>query len=207
MYSAGEKSKVNSKPVMSLKGHVALITGSSSGLGNAIALAMGLASATVAVHYRKEQKEAEELVGKIVARGEKAKAFGADVSKQPEVENLFSSIDTELGSVDILVNNAGIDGVHAFCGDDDPRSWENVIAINLSGPYYCSREASKRMRKNHRGVILNITSVHEFILWSGYTAYSSAKAGLSMFTKTLAQETAEEGIRVLAVAPGAIKTP
>jgi NAD(P)-dependent dehydrogenase (short-subunit alcohol dehydrogenase family) len=207
MNSNKENHNINGKPVINLEGHIALVTGSSSGLGSAIALTIAQAGATVAVHYRKEEKEAKDLVARITAAGGKAKAFGADVSKQTEVENLFSSIDKELGNVDILVNNAGIDGVRALCGDDDPRNWENVIAVNLIGPYYCSREAVKRMRKNHSGVILNITSVHEFIPWTGYTAYSSAKAGLSMFTKTLAQETAEDGIRVLAVAPGAIKTP
>ena len=194
-------------PVINLKGHVALVTGSSSGLGSAIALKIGLAGATVAVHYRKEKSQADDLVARIISAGGKAMAFGADVSNRSEVENLFSSIDKELGSVDILVNNAGIDGVRALCGEDDPDNWEKVIAVNLVGPYYCSREAVKRMRKNHNGVILNITSVHEFIPWTGYTAYASAKAGLSMFTKTLAQETADDGIRVIAVAPGAIKTP
>ena len=131
-------------PVINLNGHVALVTGSSSGLGSAIALKIGLAGATVAVHYRKEKSEADDLVARIIAAGGKAMAFGADVSNRSEVENLFASIDRELGSVDILVNNAGIDGIRALCGDDDPDNWKKVIAVNLVGPYYCSREAVKR---------------------------------------------------------------
>ena len=82
-----------------------------------------------------------------------------------------------------------------------------MLETDLYGPYYGAREAIERMRKQERGVIVNTTSVHEFIPWAGYSAYTSAKAALSMFSKTLAQEVAAAGIRIIAVAPGAIKTP
>ena len=189
------------------KGKIALVTGSSSGLGMEIAKYLARAGATVAIHYHSEKLQADQLAGEINGNGGKAAVFGGDVSNRSEVEAIFTSIDRELGPVDILVNNAGIDGKRELCGDDNPDDWERVIAINLMGPYYCAREAVKRMKKSGHGVIINITSVHEFVPWSGYTAYSSAKAGLSMFTKTLAQEVSESGIRVVAVAPGAIKTP
>lgn len=192
---------------LSLKGKVALVTGSSSGLGMEIARFLAKAGATVGVHYRTEKDQANQIVDEINTNGGKAKVFGGDVSDAAQVESIFKQLDSELGPVDILVNNAGVDGKRQFCGDDDPKLWERVIAINLLGPYYCSREAVKRMKPRGSGVIINITSVHEFLPWSGYTAYCSAKAGLSMLTKTLAQEVSESGIRVVSVAPGAIKTP
>jgi len=195
------------KAEIDLKGRIALVTGSSSGLGRAIAMSLSEAGADIALHYHTERKEADEAVRAITRAGGKAIPYCADVSDYNEVARLFSEIDRTLGTVDILVNNAGIDGPRALCGRDDPKMWQNVVAVNLFGPYYCSREAVTRMERAGRGVIINITSDHEFIPWSGYSAYTSSKAALSMFTRTLAQETAEYGIRVIAVAPGAIRTP
>ncbi len=190
-----------------LKGKVAVVTGSSSGLGRSIAQFLSKAGASVVINYRKEKDKADEVTQEIIQGGGKAICVQADVSKKEDVKHLFEMADQELGPVDILVNNAGIDGKRQMCGDDDPDEWERVISINLLGPYYCAREAVKRMIPKKSGVIINITSDHEFVPWSGYSAYSSSKAGLSMFTKTLAQEVAENNIRVISVAPGAIKTP
>lgn len=192
---------------INLKGKVAVITGSSSGLGRSIAQFLSQAGASVVINYRKEKDKADEVTQEIIQGGGKAICVQADVSKKEDVKHLFEMADQELGPVDILVNNAGIDGKRQMCGDDDPDEWERVISINLLGPYYCAREAVKRMIPKKSGVIINITSDHEFVPWSGYSAYSSSKAGLSMFTKTLAQEVAENNIRVISVAPGAIKTP
>ncbi|MHB1084445.1 MAG: glucose 1-dehydrogenase [Thiobacillus sp.] len=192
---------------LDLSGRRALVTGSSSGLGEAIAMALSHAGARVAVHYRKGRGAAEAVVARIVAGGGTAQAFQADISVPDDVERLFAEVDAAFGGLDILVNNAGMDGGAANCADSDPAAWARVIAVDLQGPYYCARQALQRMLPQHSGVIINITSVHEFIPWSGYSAYTSAKAGLSMFTKTLAQEVAASGVRVLAIAPGAIKTP
>ncbi len=192
---------------INLKGKVAVVTGSSSGLGRSIAQFLSQAGASVVINYRKEKDKADEVTQEIIQGGGKAICVQADVSKKEDVKHLFEMADQELGPVDILVNNAGIDGKRQMCGDDDPDEWERVISINLLGPYYCAREAVKRMIPKKSGVIINITSDHEFVPWSGYSAYSSSKAGLSMFTKTLAQEVAENNIRVISVAPGAIKTP
>ncbi|MBU2805940.1 glucose 1-dehydrogenase [Acidithiobacillus ferridurans] len=190
-----------------LTGRRALVTGASGGLGQAIAEILAAAGAQVAVHYRKGQAEAEQVVAAIQGKGGKAQAFQADISDPAAVEKLLQEIDGAFGGLDILVNNAGMDGPRAVVGDDDPQVWEKILAVDLMGPYYCARAAIPRMEKCACGVIINITSVHEFIPWEGYSAYTSAKAGLSMFTKTLAQETADKGIRVVAIAPGAIKTP
>ena len=190
-----------------LKGQRALVTGASGGLGQAIAEALASAGAQVAVHFRKGQDAADAVVAAIRQAGGSAQAFQADISEPQAVESLFAEVERTFGGIDVLVNNAGVDGARALVGDDDPLLWQKVLAVDLMGPYYCARAAIPRMEKTGRGVIINITSVHEFIPWEGYSAYTSAKAGLSMFTKTLAQETADKGIRVVAIAPGAIQTP
>ena len=192
---------------LDLQGRRALVTGGSGGLGRAIAETLAAAGAQVAVHYRKGLNEAEAVVAAIRKHGGKAQAFQADVADPAAVEKLLQAVEGAFGGLDILVNNAGMDGQRASVGEDDPQAWEKILAVDLMGPYYCARAAIPRMEKAKRGVIINITSVHEFIPWEGYSAYTSAKAGLSMFTKTLAQETADKGIRVVAIAPGAIQTP
>ncbi|OFC35891.1 SDR family oxidoreductase, partial [Acidithiobacillus caldus] len=140
-------------------------------------------------------------------QGGEAEAFGADVADANAVADLVGAAHRHFGALDILVNNAGMDGPRQLVGADKPDAWQKVIAVDLLGPYYCARAAVSLMEQARRGVIINVTSVHEFIPWEGYSAYASAKAGLSMFTKTLAQETADRGIRVVAIAPGAIQTP
>lgn len=190
-----------------LTGRRALVTGSSSGLGLAMAKTLAQAGARIAVHDRTLNDRCEAVVANLRAAGTDAKAFAADISQKDEIERLFGEIDAWCGGIDILINNAGMDGARADCVDSDPAAWEKVIAVDLFGSYYCARQALQRMLPQKRGVILNITSVHEFIPWDGYSAYTSAKAGLSMMTKTLAQEAAESGVRVLALAPGAIRTP
>ena len=190
-----------------LQNRKALITGGDSGLGAATAKSLAQAGADVAITYRHRSDAAEQVAATARSFGVKAITIQADISTQENVAALFQHVDQELGGLDILVNNAGMDGPHAFCADSDPAAWQQVVELDLFGPYYCAREAVQRMRKQERGVIINTTSVHEFIPWAGYSAYTSAKAGLSMFSKTLAQEVAGTGIRVIVIAPGAIKTP
>lgn len=190
-----------------LSGRSALVTGSGSGLGAAIAHALAQAGARVAVHDRTQGAAGEAVAAALRATGAQAQAFSADISRRDEVDQLFSALESWCGGVDILINNAGVDGPRANGADSDPAAWERTLAVDLLGPYYCSRLALNPMLQQQRGVILNITSVHEFIPWEGYSAYTSAKAGLAMLTKTLAQEVAGQGVRVLALAPGAIRTP
>ncbi|MGK9452066.1 glucose 1-dehydrogenase [Acidithiobacillus caldus] len=190
-----------------LHGRVALVTGASGGLGRAIATTLAAAGARVAVHYGKDTKGAAGVVADIRQQGGEAEAFAADVADASAVADLVGAAHRHFGALDILVNNAGMDGTRQLVGADTPEAWQRVIAVDLLGPYYCARAAVSLMEQARRGVIINVTSVHEIIPWEGYSAYASAKAGLSMFTKTLAQETADRGIRVVAVAPGAIQTP
>jgi len=190
-----------------LSGRRALVTGANSGLGRAIALNLAAAGARVGVHYLSDRAAAEAVIAEMPQTSGPAAVFGADVGDLAQVDRMFAEIDATFGGLDILINNAGLDGPREPCVDSDPTHWQKVIAVDLQGAYYCTRQALKRMLPQRRGVILQITSVHEFIPWAGYSAYTSAKAALSMFTKTVAQEVATDGIRVLAIAPGAIRTP
>ena len=190
-----------------LKGKRALVTGGSSGIGHAIASALATAGAKVALTYRTHPKAADALVRAIKKKRGSAIAVQADVADAASVAKLFETIDAAWGGLDILINNAGMDGRRTFAWEADFAEWRKVLEVNLFGAFYCSSEALKRMLPRKKGVILSISSVHEEIAWSGYSAYTASKAGLAMMTKTLAQEAAPYGVRVLAVAPGAIKTP
>lgn len=190
-----------------LSGRRALVTGANSGIGEAIALELAEAGASVAINFLSRPEEAERVAAAVRAKGSEALTAQADVADPAQVATMFAEIDRSWGPLDILVNNAGIDGVRAPGWEIGLDDWRQVIEVNLFGAFHCSREALGRMIPRRSGVVLNMSSVHEVIPWSGYSAYAAAKAGLSMLTKTLAQESAPHGVRVLAIAPGAIKTP
>ena len=192
---------------VSLEGRRALVTGANSGIGASIAAGLAAAGARVCVNYVVNPEAAEAVSAGIRQAGGEGMTFRADVSDAGQVGAMFAALDQAWGGVDLLVNNAGVDGPRALAWEADPAAWEQVLRINLVGGFLCAREALKRMVAQRRGVILNLTSVHEKIAWSGYSAYTAAKAGLSMLTKTLAQEAAPFGVRVLSLAPGAIRTP
>jgi len=185
----------------------AVVTGGNSGIGEAIAIALADAGARVCVNYVVHPEAAEQVVARIKGTGGDALAIAADVSELSQVERMFAALDRLWGGVDILVNNAGIDGPRAAGWDYPPDAWRRVLTINLEGAYACAREALRRMVPQRAGVVVNLTSVHELIPWTGYAAYTASKAALSMLTKTLAQEAAPHEVRVVAIAPGAIQTP
>ena len=192
---------------ITLRGARALVTGANSGLGEAMARELAAAGARVAVNYVVNPEAAEAVARGIRDRGGEALAVRADVSDPASVASMFAAVDHAWGGLDVLVNNAGIDGRRALAWEADPEEWQRVLRVDLFGPFLCAREALRRMVAQRRGVVLNLTSVHEKIAWSGYSAYAAAKAGLSMMAKTLAQEAAPFGVRVLCLAPGAVKTP
>jgi len=190
-----------------LKGKRVLVTGGNSGLGAAIAGAFADEGAQVAINYLVRPEDTDALVKGFTAKGGKALGLLADISDAAAVEAMFGDMDDAWGGIDVLVNNAGIDGRSARGWEGDPADWSRVIDINLKGAYLCARQALKRMVPQGSGVILNISSVHEIIPWTGYSAYCASKAGVSMMAQTLAQEAAPHGVRVLCIAPGAIQTP
>lgn len=184
-----------------------LVTGANSGIGAAIVRELAASGGRVAVNYLVHPEATDALLAELRATGADAIGLQADVSDSAQVEAMYAELDRQWGGIDVLVNNAGIDGANAPAWEADPVAWERVLRVNLYGSFLCARGALQRMVKQRSGVILNMSSVHERIAWSGYSAYTASKAGLAMLTQTLAQEAAPYGIRVLALAPGAIRTP
>lgn len=192
---------------ITLEGKRALVTGANSGIGEAVARALAAAGASVVVNYVTNPAAATKIVDEITAAGGTASAMEADVTDAGAVASMFSQMDDSSGGIDILVNNAGIDGKRRVAWESEVDDWKKVMDVNLFGAYHCAREALRRMIQARSGVIVNMTSVHEEIAWTGYSAYTASKAGLAMLTKTLAQESAPHNVRVLSLAPGAIQTP
>ena len=192
---------------LKLTGKRVLVTGANSGLGAAMAAAFAAEGARVAINYVTNPETARKLAAELKDCAGDVLTVEADVSHTPSVAAMFAQIDAAWGGIDVLVNNAGIDGARALGWDADPEAWNRVLQVNLGGAFLCAREALKRMVPQRGGVILNTSSVHERIAWSGHSAYAASKAGLSMLSKTLAQESGAYGVRVLCIAPGAIRTP
>ncbi|MGH7195982.1 MAG: glucose 1-dehydrogenase [Candidatus Saccharimonadales bacterium] len=190
-----------------LDGKRALVTGGNSGIGAAIVSALADAGAKVAINYVSHPEAAQQLAQTIWDKGGDAITVEADISKPDEVEAMFSKMDESWGGIDILINNAGVDGAESVGWEMNIEDFQKVIHINLLGSYYCARQALKRMTTQKSGVVLSTSSVHEMIAWTGHSAYTATKAGIGMMNKTLAQEAASFGVRVLSIGPGAIKTP
>jgi glucose 1-dehydrogenase len=198
---------------MMLHGQVALITGSSKGIGRGIALAMAAAGARVVVNYHSDREEGLAVVREIEEAGGEALAVGADVGKEQEITTLFRTTTEHFGRLDILVNNAGIQQDKALV-EMTLEDWNTVIGLNLTGQFLCTREAARIFLKQAHdrslskavGKVIFITSVHERIPWAGRANYTAAKSGLNGFMETVAQELAPKKIRVNSIAPGAIKT-
>jgi 3-oxoacyl-[acyl-carrier protein] reductase len=189
----------------SLQGKVALVTGGSQGIGEAIAKALGTAGAQVVVAARSEDKAAA-VAQAITSSGGRAEALRLDVTDPASVSAAFKTIVERHGKLDILVNNAGItdDGLILRMSKE---SWDKVLATDLTGVFLCAQEAAKVMlKKRVSGRIVNITSVVGLMGNAGQTNYAAAKAGVVGFTKALAREIGSRGITVNAVAPGYVET-
>lgn len=196
-----------------LEGQRALVTGASSGIGRAIAFAFGQAGAAVVVNYRSDEEQAERLVAQIKEQRADAIAVRADISEPDECKALFNAPREHFGGIDIVVPNAGIQRDAPFT-DMTVDQWRQVIDVNLTGQFLCAQEAVRQFRQQRRpanasralGKIIFTSSVHQAIPWAGHANYAAAKGGLKLLMETMAQELAPEGIRVNAIAPGAIKT-
>ncbi len=188
-----------------LNDQVAVVTGSSRGLGRAIAVKLASLGAKVVVNYRSHQEAAEETLRMIQEAGGEAIAVQADVSKYDEAQRLVRSALERFGRLDILVNNAGTtrDALLIRMSEDD---WDTVVDTNLKSVFSCCKAAQRQMMKQRYGRIVNITSVAGLAGNAGQTNYASAKAGMIGFTKSLAKEVGSRNITVNAVAPGFIPT-
>lgn len=191
------------------KNKVAIITGSSKGIGKAIALFFAKSNMYAAIVVNARKQDEAEIVSKEVRDIGNCNsiAIAADVSQEADCISLIDQVVNHYGRIDVLVNNAGIQQEVPF-EDTSIEVWQKIIAVDLTGPFVCSREAVKHMVKQNPkgGCIINISSVHQVIPKPHYLPYATSKAGIEMMTKTLALELAQDNIRVNAVAPGAIET-
>ena len=189
---------------------VLIVTGGSRGIGAATARIAGRRGYAVCVNFLKNKVAAKQIVDKINADGGQAIAVGADISKEEEVLELFSTVDDRLGKISALVNNAGILESQMRIEDMDSKRLNRLFLTNITGSILCAREAVKRMSiKNggNGGTIVNLSSAAARLGSPGeYVDYAASKGAIDTFTRGLAQEVAEEGIRVNAVRPGVIET-
>lgn len=199
-----------------LSGQTAIVTGASSGIGMATAIALGNAGANVIVNYHSKSKEdiVLQICDQIRSYGVEAISIRADISKEDEVLAMFKQTYDRFNTIDILVNNAGIELNSAFT-EMTLANWQRVIDVNLTGHFLCAREAVKEFlkrgvvpeRSKAAGKIIFMSSVHDRIPWAGHVNYAASKGGIMMLMQSISQELAPEKIRVNSVSPGAIKTP
>jgi glucose 1-dehydrogenase len=197
-----------------LRGQKALVTGANSGIGKAVAIALGRAGADVVVNYVSGRKAAEAVIDEIGGHGVRALAHRADVSDEDQVGAMFETMRREFGTIDILVNNAGLQR-DAPLDEMTLAQWNQVLAVNLTGQFLCAREAVREFKRRGvvkavscaAGKIVCISSVHEVIPWAGHVNYAASKGGVMLMMKSIAQEVAPHRIRVNSVAPGAVRTP
>lgn len=187
-----------------LDGKVALVTGASSGIGEATALALAEAGASVAVAARRTDK-LEELVKKIERMGGKAFAVTADVSDENQARDMVTAANAEFGRVDILVNNAGVMLLGPI-GGADTEEWRRMLGINVLGLMYATHAALPLMKAQGSGHIVNISSVAGRTVSAGVGVYNASKWGVGAFSESLRQEVSKDKIRVTIIEPGAVAT-
>jgi 3-oxoacyl-[acyl-carrier protein] reductase len=184
---------------------VAVVTGSSRGIGRAIATKLAKRGISVVINNDKDPQEGLDVMNEIKNIGQDGIYIQADVSDLTQVEKMIEKVVNEFGRIDILINNAGItrDG---FLENMDRDDWNSVLSVNLTGTFNCTKSVTKYMKKQGGGKIVNISSISAETGNIGQSNYSAAKGGIISFTKTVAKEYAKYGITVNAVAPGFIKT-
>jgi len=193
-----------------LKGKTAVVTGASSGIGEAIAILFGKEGANVVVTYHSGKERGEAVAEEIRQMGVKSKAYQLNVADEAEVKQFFAEVDAEFGDFQILVNDAGINGSNIPVEDMSTEIWDSVMKTNLYGPFFCSREylQLKKKYKTYKGSrIINVTSIHEYVNVPGNANYNASKSGMRNFAYTLALELASREMTVNNIAPGMILTP
>ena len=191
---------------------VAVVTGSSKGIGKAIALEFANAGYSVVINARKEEElnQAAKDISNSIKDAGRIVSIPGDISQESVSISLVESAVKQFGRIDVLINNAGIGGESKKINELTEKDWDEVIDVNLKGAFLCTREAVKNMlkdgRNNNNYSIINISSVHEQTPQPESAPYAASKGGMQMLTKTIALELAEKGIRVNGIAPGAIAT-
>ncbi len=192
---------------MKLAGKVALVTGSSQGIGQAIAIRFAQEGADVVIDYRSHPQDAEITLAGVQAAGRKGCIIQADLSQINDIQRLVDQGIAALGNIDILVNNAGLEKRADFW-DVTEADYDAVMDVNLKGSFFVTQAFVRHLIATKRpGTIVNISSVHEELPFPHFTAYCASKGGIKMMTRNLAVELAPFGITINSVAPGAIATP
>lgn len=186
-----------------LDGKVAIITGSSRGIGRTVAERLAEAGASVVINYLKTREKAEEVVKGIVAKGGKAVAIGADITQVSETEKLFKETIAAFGKVDILVNNAGV-AINKPMAQITEAEFDIQFAVNVKGTYFCCQQALKYMENNGR--IVNISTSVNGQMYTNFTVYCGTKGAVEQITRQVAKEFGPKQITVNAVAPGPVYT-
>jgi glucose 1-dehydrogenase len=214
MANAQAAAAPRTKGLQGIEGKNVLVTGGSSGIGQAIAVRFAEYGANVAINYLRQPEEAAETeeqvqacVGKVQREGVKDVLVQGDVSNEDDVVRMVADAVEGLGGIDILVNNAGIQ-ISRPTEELSSADFDRVLAVNLRGSFLCAREAIRHfLSEDKPGSIVNISSVHQLIPKPGYLGYSASKGGMQNLTRTLALEYAGRGIRVNGIGPGATVTP
>jgi glucose 1-dehydrogenase len=192
---------------MKLKNKVALITGSSQGIGRGIAERFAAEGADIVINFSGNAARAQETLEAVEAAGQRGLTVQADVSKTDELRRLFATAIEHFGQLDILVNNAGVE-THAPFWDVTESDYDKVLGVNLKGVFFATQEFVRHLRQtNRRGKIVNVSSVHEELPFPNFTAYCASKGGVKMLTRNLSVELGPLGITINNIAPGAIETP
>lgn len=192
---------------MKLEGKVALVTGSSQGIGQAIAVRLAQEGADIAIDYRSHPEGAEETKSKVEATGRQGHVIKADLGVVSDVRQMIAEAIDRFGRLDILVNNAGIEKNASFW-DVTEADYDAVLNVNLKGVFFATQAIAQHLLETKRpGKIINISSVHEELPFPHFTAYCASKGGVKMMMRNLAVELGAYGITINNVAPGAIETP
>ncbi|KRM67709.1 MULTISPECIES: glucose-1-dehydrogenase [Apilactobacillus] len=190
-----------------LNGKVAVVTGASKGIGQAIAIRLAKEHMKLVFNYNSDAKGAQKAVELIKDNGGDAVAVQADISSESDVKDLVEAAVSNFGELDLWINNAGMENkvhTHEMALED----WQKVIAVNLTGAFLGTKAALNYFLDNSRhGNIINMSSVHDTIPWPTFSHYAASKGGVKMFSETVALEYAKKNIRVNCIAPGAINTP
>jgi glucose 1-dehydrogenase len=193
---------------MTLEGKVVLVTGSSQGIGQAIAAYLAKEGADIVIDYRSHPDGAKETLAKVEAAGRKGHIVQSDLSLVNDVRKLVSEGIGHFGKLDILVNNAGVDGKNANFWNITEADYDAVLNINLKGTFFTTQAFVQHLIETKRtGKIINISSTHEEMAFPHFTSYCASKGGVKMMMRNLAVELGSMGITINNIAPGAIETP
>jgi 3-oxoacyl-[acyl-carrier protein] reductase len=190
---------------MKLEGKVALVTGSSRGVGKAVALGFAASGADVVINYTSNQDAADNVVSEIQSMGRSAVAVKADVAVKSDVERLVNSAAEKFGKLDILVNNAGFTRPAMMVKMSEDQ-WDQVVDVHLKGAFMCSQAAGKLMKEQNSGKIINVTSVAGIVGTVGQINYSAAKGGVISMTKSIAREMARYNVCANVISLGIVAT-